>query len=368
MWKLIHCFKHCNKLQTLNFAANIATCGLETVLKHCDMVSLRTLSLSTYGGCHGDDPGGEWPFGSQSNLESSLKRLSSLFTDHCGRGLMTTLRLSHPAVDASITKSVVQWPARLVRFDLTMVKYTEYAHQYTAFAVQKMLDHHKESLECVRLGILSQDQGSTYFIPDLSQFLRLRTLQLSSYNLLQENPLVAAEKLGGNACMLKYLDVSFSMEIPDPDTFYDFQLDDVQWFRDFVTRMKSQDVTPNRSPSQRLDSIHINCNPVQHLPTFEICIPALKDRIRVHPWPWEHVDQAAKAVGKLGIKMTYTATFTKREWVRGVRRAWRKERCCYAIGRATIAPQWGPVFGTVPDPQPRGIERYFKPAANGKAS
>ena len=372
LWKIIHCFKDCPRLHTLRLSTSSDACGLETVLNHCDIPSLRTLSLSRYGGCAGKSPGAPWPSTWHSTSESSFWRLSSLLTDRCGAGTITTLELRDPSVYAYITELFIQWPARLVNFNLTMLTHSEHSQQYTVHAAQKMLGYHKESLENVELGILMRDVDSTHFMPDFSQFPRLRTLRLSSYNLLKEKPVVAAAKLTGGVSTLKHLGISFGTEDQHPESTSDFGPEQVQWFKDFVAPMTMGGTASDGKPYQKLDTIYVQFEPEHYIPRFDSYTPPPMDKTDLPAWPWEHVDQTARALTRLGVKMTYTLVFTKREWFRSVKREWRRERRQLAKDRAAINLKTRATrtvldreIGTSPPPKPpRGIELYFKRVEN----
>ena len=121
--------------------------------------------------------------------DTPLDGLSKLLKDHRGTGTITTLRISDPctSIPGRINDQLVQWPARLVSFGLTRLSRPGRISQYTAARAQQMLDYHRESLENVELGWL-RPYRSPLLMPDFSQYPKLRTLQLSSSNLLVEEP------------------------------------------------------------------------------------------------------------------------------------------------------------------------------------
>lgn len=369
-WNVIHCLQVCGRLHTLHISS-ISThprvaCGLKTILEQCDIPSLRTLTIDRYGICPAENPSASTRACYHRILDLLVDGLSNLLRGRRGKGAMTTLRVRVPSIPVHITDQLVQWPARLVSFSLTILGRTVFFRQYTAVWAQQMLDYHRESLENVELGMLSRSDRSPLLMPDFSQFPKLRTLQLFSYNLLAEEPLVAAAKLIGGTSTLKHLQICFEREDEPWGATEGFGPTQLQWFQAFLTApiTMTESISPDDRLFHSLDTIHIRFEPdvdiTSDLQDDSQPLPAKND---VPPWPWRHVDQAASAASKLGVKMKYAAKFTRREWFRMWKREWRRERRWRAKERTAVTMyscRSGQIGTPSPSSSQRDIGMYFE--------
>lgn len=360
IWPILCTIRNFPRLEALRFSGYEGGPALQMILTHFDGTVLKTLALSRYGLSFGDGPGAPWNSANATGPPFISASAENLLAAHRIRGKVTTLKLNDPSAPLHITELLVHWPACLVSLTLTNLTQSKFWGQYSVRAVQRCLDYHCHSLEHVTLGILASDANH---MPEFSHFPKLQTLQISSYNILFERTHVAAAKLSGAPSMLRHLSVSFCTEDQHQESFKEFGAERLRWMEDFAGRMTTKGTTSDGKTFNRLQTIHVEFNPDDYLPSWSGEEALTGD---MPSWPWQHVDQAAQALSKLGTRMTYsTPSMSKREWFRMLKRARRKARRRRARAAAATSVKAPSGVVIVPDAEvaapeaPRGIKRYF---------
>ena len=293
--------------------------GLQIFLDYFNIPSLRTLRLDRYGSAHNINPGAPWKSrsGTSNSSNSSTSLLAEQFARYIGKSSVTSLDLHSPCAKISTTALLLRWPARLVNFRLTGLLHSGFAQWYTPLAVRRILLHHQESLENIYLDMLVCPDFNNWQVMDFSGFSQLSVLRMSSYNLFGEKPLVAARKLTGGTS-LKDLHISFDTEDQHSESAEDFGPERMHWLEDFVTAMTAEgEMMSNDRPLHKLENIHIQFDPDDEPDFYDY--ESMSAQPGTNPaWPWEHVEQTAKALDHFGVKVSHSPRISRRDWNRQI--------------------------------------------------
>ena len=276
-------------LATLKLSGSYGGPSLPMILKHFGLSTLKELSLNAYGPGNGYDPGAYISF--DPAHEEDLGLLLSA-TSPCN---LTTIELIDPVAPVHVTKTFLQWPARLTSLTMRLC-----GTRYNVDVVQGILDDHRYTLQHISLAELARPVER---MPDFSSFTSLESLQIHGHNLFAESPCRAAAKL--DAPRLRHLRISFDTEDQDQTDYTDFEDDKIAWLEDFFDQ-----TTPT---TNRLETVFIEFDPDVSIMDF--------DWFYYRNWPWSYIDQAVGMFANQNITMTYTQPrYSKKEWDRAVDR------------------------------------------------
>ena len=261
--------------------------SLQMILKHFNLPTLKEVSLDNFGLGNGEEPGAA-SYHSSDTAHNDLKLLLSSASS-CN---VTTMVLTFPKTPAHVTRSFLQWPARLT--SLTMKALIHDFARYTVEDIQGILDDHHHTLQHIYLDMLP---GGIRDLPDFSSLTSLESLQINWYNLFGVSPCSAASKL--KAPQLRHLEISFSTEDHHMISPHAFGPDKIGWFERFFDHM-----TPG---TNKLETVF-----VEFEPEVKFWSP---DGTDDETWPWSYIDQTVGIFAAHNVAMTYSEpTITKREW------------------------------------------------------
>ncbi len=200
-WAILHAARR-PQLAILELSGLEGGPSLQMILKHFSLPTLKEVSFARYGLGSGDEPGAPW-YPSFDTAHEDLRLLLSSASP-CN---VTTMELVEPSAPAHVTKSFLQWPARLSSLTMKFIANSACGAEYTVDAVQGILDDHRHTLQCISLGILAR---GTECSPDFSSFTSLESLQIHEYNFFWNSPSRAARRL--DAPRLRHLGISFDTE------------------------------------------------------------------------------------------------------------------------------------------------------------
>ena len=204
-----------------------------------------------------------------------------------GNGAVTFMDLEIPGAPPHVTECLLRWPACLSSLSLTCLADSNYSGLYTVSAIQRLLETQRETLRDIRLGIIPANTGG---VPDFSHFKSLESIHLSKWDLFQDQPNRAYEKLSAPA--LRHLIVNFEAEDHYEESSTDFGPAQVLWLDNYASCQK-----PVRSHVIDV-SFHPPCEEIE-------------DAV----WPWVYVEEAAKALARRGVQMTYNEPYaSKQDW------------------------------------------------------
>ena len=276
-------------LATLKFSGSHCGPSLPMIVKHFSLPTLKEVSFNGYGPGRADNPSGYISFDPADEDDLGLL-LSS--TSPCN---VTTIELIDPTAPARVTKTFLQWPARLTSLTLRLCD-----GRYNVDAVQGILYDHHHTLQHISLAQLVRRVER---MPDFSSFTSLESLQIHGHNLFAESPCRAAAKL--DAPRLCHLRISFDTEDQDQTDYTEFEDDKIAWLEDFFDQ-----TTPT---TNRLETVFIEFDPDVSIMDF--------DWFYYRNWPWSYIDQAVGMFASQNITMTYTQPrYSKKEWDRAVDR------------------------------------------------
>ena len=292
-WMILHSASMA-QLETLSLSGFEGGPSLQMILNHFSLPTLQKVSLSRYRLGIGDEPGVPW-YPSPGAAHEDLHSLLSL-APPCN---VTTMELFEPSAPAHVTKSFLQWPARLTTLTMSSMVNSECGREYTIDAVQGILDDHRHTLQHITLGNLT---CGIERMPDFSSFTSLESLQIHGYNFFGESsPRRAAARL--DAPRLRHLRISFAREDEYETSYTDFESERIDWLKDFVG-------TP---ATNRLETVFVNFEP--DLLTSDLAW------IDYATWPWHYVDQAVGLFAGHNVAMTYSQPrYSKKEWDQAVER------------------------------------------------
>ena len=290
-WIILHAVNKA-QLATLKLSGLEGGPSLQMILKHFSLPTLKEVSLNRYGLCSGDEPGAPWYASSDTAPEDLGLLLAS--ASPCN---VTTMELDEPSAPAHVTKSFLQWPARLTSLTMTSMHSTRGA-EYTVDTVQGILDDHRHTLQHIRLGTLAR---GIECLPDFSSFTSLESLQIHWLNLFMESPRRAATKL--DAPRLRHLRINFDTEDKPGISPDDFGSDRIDWLKGFVGHISLT--------TTRLETVFIAYEP-------DVLLADLQ-WIYYETWPWHYIDQAVGLFAGHNVTMTYTQPcYSRKEWDQAV--------------------------------------------------
>lgn len=286
-WKILNAAKRA-PLARLKLSGSEGGPSLQMILKHFSLPTLKEVTFNRYGLGNEDEPGADTSFdATQQELDLLLSSASP-----CN---VTTMELIEPSAPTHVTKSLLQWPARLTSLTMRMCSYW-----YTIDAVQEMLDDHRHTLQHISLPKLAPGFSD---LPDFSSFTSLESLQIHGHNLFAEPSCAAAAQLA--APRLRHLRISFEVEDQHETPYTDFEADQIDWFKDFVGY-----ITPT---THSLETVFVEFEP-------DVSISDLK-RFDITTWPWSYIDQALDLFACHNVTMTYSQpTCSRKEWDLAVER------------------------------------------------
>lgn len=293
-WIILNAAKRA-PLATLKLSGFGGGPSLQMILKHFSLPTLKKVSLNRYGLGSGDEPGAPWYPSSDAAHEDLSLLLPS--TSPCNA---TTMELFTPSAPAHVTKSFLQWPARLTNLTMSFIMNSACGEEYTVDAVQEILDDHRHTLQHISLGILTRGIER---LPDFSSFTSLESLQMHGYNMFEDSPCRAAARL--DAPRLRHLRISFDTEDQHETPFTDFESDKLDWLEDFVGY-----ITPT---TNRLETVFVEFDP-------DVSVVDL-NWMYYETWPWSYIDQAVGLFAGCNVAMTYTQPrYSRKEWDQAVER------------------------------------------------
>ena len=293
-WIILNAAKRA-PLATLKLSGFKGGPSLQMILKHFSLPTLKKVYLNRYGLGNGDEPGAPWyPSSDAAHEDLSLLLLSA---SPCN---VTTMELIEPSAPAYVTKSFLQWPARLTNLTIRFIMNSACGEEYTVDAVQGILDVHRHTLQHISLGQLARGIER---LPDFSSFTSLESLQIHGYNLFGDSPCRAAARL--DAPRLRHLRISFDTEDQHETSYTDFESDKIDWLEDFVGY-----ISPT---TNRLETVFVEFDP-------DVSISDL-NLFDYETWPWSYIDQAVGLFARHNVTMTYTQPrYSKKEWDQAVER------------------------------------------------
>ena len=263
--------------------------SLQMILKHFSLPTLKEVSVNNYGLGNEDEPGAD------NSLDATQQELDLLLSSASPCNV-TTMELSEPIATTHVTKSFLQWPARLTSLTMRSCSYW-----YTIDAVQEMLDDHRHKLQHISLPELAPGFSD---LPDFSSFTSLETLQIHGHNLFEEPSCAAAAQL--SAPRLRHLKISFDTEDQHQTPYEDFEADRIDWLKDFVGY-----ITPT---THSLETVFVEFEP-------EVSISD-RNWFDIATWPWSYIEQAVGLFAGHNVTMTYTQPhYSRKEWDLAVERA-----------------------------------------------
>ena len=267
--------------------------SLQMILKHFSLPTLKEVSLARYGLGNGEEPGAPWHTSTDTTHEDLKLLLSS--ASPCNA---TTMVLADPSAPAQVTRSFLQWPARLTSLTMKCMSNPAYDSGYTVDNVQPILDDHHHTLQHISLGMLAYGSRN---LPDFSSFTSLESLQIHGSNLFRVSPCSAASKL--KAPQLRSLGISFNTE-DQHETFPDeFGPEKIGWLEDFFDHM-----TPGTNVLETVS--------IEFYPGVSLYDP---DWANTDTWPWSYIDQAVGIFAAHNVAMSYTEPhISRKEWDQAV--------------------------------------------------
>lgn len=262
--------------------------------------TLKHMEAYRYGiGENSTDPGSPWLTGPIPITQQDLDKLIS--PDRYYTSSVTSLGLSDPCTTGHVSKYILQIPARLEELSITWLTHSLCRSSYTPYNIDQLLSIHRLSLKRITLGILPGGKSS---MPDFSSFPCLEELSMSAYNVIgSQTPPEALKNLA--APSLHYLKLDFSTEDQLSEWPDDFGPDQLSWMTEFALLKISH------YPASKLHRVILCFNPDED-PYYCYSTARL--------WPWEHLEQATKAVAQYGLVLQYgPPRWTKEEWDRVVR-------------------------------------------------
>lgn len=258
--------------------------SLQMILKHFNLPTLKEVSLDFIGLNNGEEPGAA-SYHSPDTAYEDLKLLLSS-TSPCN---VTTMVLARPDTPAHVTRSFLQWPARLTSLTMESLhnKFTHETVAYTVEDIQGILDDHHHTLQHLSLGFLDGDTS----LPDFSSLTSLDSLQIHGINLFNESPRRAASKW---APLLRYLGISLGTFENGDFNEESFAPDKICWFEDFFGHM-----TPG---TNKLETVFV-----------EDQVYKEGDWVEDDYWPWAYLDLAVGILAAHNVAMTYTQPLISRE-------------------------------------------------------
>ena len=280
IWIVLNAAKRA-PLATLDFRGGSS---LQMILKHFSLPTLEEVYLTYYQLGEEDEPDAPMhPFFNTAH-EGFKLLLSSTSPSN-----VTTMVLKSPRTSVDVTRSFLQWPARLT--SLTMEACFGRLGKYSVEDVQGILDAHRDTLQHISLPVLVVEHIS---LPDFSSFTSLESLQIHGFNLFGELPCRAASKL--EAPILRHLEINldltewveFEKEVLGPEK--------ILWLERFVGCVKPG--------TNKLETVFLS---------------GFESEDDDDTWPWAYIDEAVGIFAAYNVAMTYTQPeISREEWYRGV--------------------------------------------------
>lgn len=301
IWPIIHAAEMLPRLVVLRLSEYDSGPSLQMNLAHFNQSTLRDVKMDRYGlGSGGIRRARSLPI--ESPLQDGMKNFA--INAHSHSSSITSLELNNPCCLPSCIGFLLQWPSNLTRLSLSGLTTSAFKLYYTLDTVEHILNFHRESLQHISLSMIPGRQSNHHGwiasgIPDLSKFQSLRELQLSSHNLLEEEPSQANAKLPAPA--LRHLPLDFRVEERHLESCRVFAEDQLSWMAHFARQNQI------REPNTRLQSIFIDFDPgVEAL--------HLDDDVD-KTWPWYYLQKAKKELSRYDLTMRYSdPAYTKDEW------------------------------------------------------
>ena len=284
MQPLLETIARLEYIDTLSFTSSTAGPSVYAILRQLERSTLKHLRLERFG------------VGRAEQLEAPWSRNSTVFTAQQAEqllprtrhrsGSVSSLTICDPAAPAEVIRLIMNWPAALVSFTSCHLCHSPWALEYTSTIIQRILYTQCESLRHVSIGIIPDVSTDPTSIPDFTTLQYLETLQLSGYNLFAEEGSTALRKL--SAPCLSHLIVSFDTEDQHSTHYSDFADNNLSWFKNFAA-------LASKCSTLALKTIYIDFRPDSY--PFDIDEGAC--------WPWVYLDEAAAALSKAGVTLTY---------------------------------------------------------------
>ena len=344
-------------LHTLEIFGTRSVFGIQTFFNHLNSPTLRTLRLHQFTSLDidvDDTPGIDR---SVDDFRLSNGGPEYDLTGLAGRGSITSLTLNERAGDFQLTRPLIAWPERLVKLEWTGIlgSSMSFSLDYSARDVQEILEGQRESLEEIILGVVVNgwddcEGGSDEHIVTFSRFPKLRRLGIPHEFLSGLDPLTAMTCL--NAPGLTRLDVEFHFgKSIRQNHAGGFGLTEKEWFITFARAMvANSSALPPISPAPTLvvPSItppHSSCTEyaaessstpsfakpsaeyrstrglrlitLQYVPDsmqdmWNSFLPRMSEKHS--PWPWVHMEEAAKTLAPLGLQVDFEPSVTEGNW------------------------------------------------------
>ena len=168
--------------------------SLQMILTHFSLPTLKEVSLAHHGLGNGEEPGAPWHTSSDTAHEDLKLLLSS--ASPCN---VTIMVLADPSAPARVTRSFLQWPARLTSLTMKCMSNPAYDSGYTVDNVQSILDDHHHTLQHISLSKLPYGSRN---LPDFSSFTNLESLQNTRVQLVSSIALQCCLKIKGTTTSL----------------------------------------------------------------------------------------------------------------------------------------------------------------------
>lgn len=281
-------------IDTLSFSGSAAGPSVNAILRQLERPTLKHLRLERFGVGRAEQLDAPWPQNSTAFTGQQAEQLLPRTRHHSGS--VTSLTICDPAAPAEVTQLIMNWPASLVSFTCYYLCHSIWALEYTPTIMQKILHTQCESLRHVSLGIVPGAPTDPTSIPDFTALQCLETLQLSKYNLFAEDGSTALRKL--SAPCLRHLIVNFDTEDQHSTHYSDLTDNHVSWFNNFAT-------LATKSSTLALKTIYIDFRPDDYPGDIDegVC------------WPWVYLDEAAAALSRADITLTYSQpVWSANEW------------------------------------------------------
>ena len=282
-----------SRLENLDVGARRIEPGgfpLQMIVPNVRRCPLKTLRLSRHGLGEEHTPGVEWAPQSYTAPQSMLKEMSRLSQDLSTP--IETMCIYEPYTPPAVTELLLNWPNALINIRFGYLCHARY--RYNCDDLQRILDRQHASLQEIEIG----NYGDLK-IPNFSQYCNLRRLSLAMYNLLEEEPVIAAIKL--NAPNLAYIRGSFDTEDQHQASCSAFGTAEIDWMQRFVS---------HKHPGGKLKSLR----------SMEFDLnPATPYSPHVLPWPWKHIENARHSVfHEAGIELICIPSLTEKEWAQKI--------------------------------------------------
>ncbi len=231
-WPIVLAISELTALKTLSLSGTYRALPLEVVFDYFNQPSLRRLHFDHY--CVRDSQPAMIAY---PPAELAIRKLPERAGRHTSG--VVELTLMNAATTPEASECVVRRSSRLVKLTLKNTWVSPYEERYSADAVQRILDIHRQSLTYIDLGLTLR---TDYFVPNFCAYPCLRVLRLSAHAFLDTVPETLSRRLSTPS--LQHLILAYTTHSrQDTKSWHRHPEVSCQWLYDFATLHVASDGT-----------------------------------------------------------------------------------------------------------------------------